>query len=113
MNLNPYLLSTRTSATRVFASFNYISSTKRNFGRMASKASLERAEDFVSFLNASPTPYHAVASAKQRLEKAGFKQIKVCNSLSAELTIYVANSALPDRNAIHGTQLSTPAASTT
>jgi len=43
------------------------------------KASLKRAEDFVEFLNASPTPFHAVHTAKQRLEKASFKQIKVCN----------------------------------
>ena len=41
-------------------------------------ASLKRAEDFTDFLNASPTPFHAVHTAKQRLEKAGFKQIKVC-----------------------------------
>ncbi|EMC91114.1 hypothetical protein BAUCODRAFT_80469 [Baudoinia panamericana UAMH 10762] len=43
---------------------------------MASKASLRRAEDFVDFLNASPTPFHAVRSAKLRLEKAGFQAIK-------------------------------------
>lgn len=43
---------------------------------MASKASLKHAEDFLQFVNASPTPFHAVHSAKQRLEKAGFKQIK-------------------------------------
>jgi hypothetical protein len=52
--------------------------TLRHFGRMSvGKASLKRAEDFVEFLNASPTPFHAVHTAKQRLEKAGFKQIKV------------------------------------
>jgi hypothetical protein len=51
----------------------------RNFGRMAGKASLKRANDFTDFLNASPTPFHAVQSAKLRLEKAGFKQIKVCD----------------------------------
>jgi aspartyl aminopeptidase len=45
---------------------------------MAGSASLDRANDFVSFLNDSPTPFHAVHSAKLRLEKAGFKQIKVC-----------------------------------
>lgn len=44
---------------------------------MVSKASLKRAEDFTDFLNASPTPFHAVQSSKLRLEKAGFKQIKV------------------------------------
>ncbi|KZM19867.1 aminopeptidase [Ascochyta rabiei] len=43
---------------------------------MAAKPSLQAAEDFLSFVNASPTPFHAVRSAKERLEKAGFKQIK-------------------------------------
>ncbi|KAL8999466.1 MAG: hypothetical protein Q9169_001671 [Polycauliona sp. 2 TL-2023] len=36
----------------------------------------EPAHDFISFLNASPTPFHAVHSAKQRLLKAGFDEIK-------------------------------------
>lgn len=52
---------------------------------MAGKASLKRAEDFTDFLNASPTPFHAVHSAKLRLEKAGFKQIKVCHSVNGYL----------------------------
>ncbi|OAL06213.1 peptidase M18, aminopeptidase I [Phaeosphaeriaceae sp. SRC1lsM3a] len=43
---------------------------------MSTKPSLAAAEDFLSFVNASPTPFHAVKSAKERLEKAGFKQIK-------------------------------------
>ncbi|MGV9882707.1 M18 family aminopeptidase [Streptomyces sp. NPDC003006] len=33
-------------------------------------------EDLMSFLAASPTPYHAVASAAERLEKAGFRQVE-------------------------------------
>jgi hypothetical protein len=55
----------------------YTTTGRRSFSRMVSKASLKRAEDFTEFLNASPTPFHAVHSAKLRLEKAGFKQIKV------------------------------------
>lgn len=47
--------------------------------------SIRRAEDFLSFVNASPTPFHAVASAKQRLEKAGFKLIKERESWSSTL----------------------------
>ena len=35
------------------------------------------AKDFVSFVNASPTPFHAVKSVKERLAKAGFQAIKV------------------------------------
>ncbi|MFF7330401.1 M18 family aminopeptidase [Streptomyces sp. NPDC090306] len=32
-------------------------------------------DDLMSFLTASPSPYHAVASAAERLEKAGFRQL--------------------------------------
>ncbi|GAA2384590.1 M18 family aminopeptidase [Streptomyces glaucosporus] len=32
-------------------------------------------DDLVSFIQASPTPYHAVASAAERLEKAGFRRV--------------------------------------
>jgi aspartyl aminopeptidase len=40
-------------------------------------ASVQAAEDFLAFVDASPTPFHAVRSAKEKLEKAGFKHIKV------------------------------------
>ncbi|KAF2154614.1 aspartyl aminopeptidase [Myriangium duriaei CBS 260.36] len=43
---------------------------------MAFKASSKPAEDFLEYINASPTPYHAVHEAKARLDKAGYKQIK-------------------------------------
>ncbi|PKS10212.1 hypothetical protein jhhlp_001962 [Lomentospora prolificans] len=39
-------------------------------------SSLDVAKDFVRFVNDSPTPYHAVASAAARLQKAGFVHIK-------------------------------------
>lgn len=32
-------------------------------------------DDLMSFLAASPTPYHAVANTAERLEKAGFRQV--------------------------------------
>ncbi|QKW07684.1 M18 family aminopeptidase [Streptomyces sp. NA04227] len=35
----------------------------------------EHTDDLMSFLAASPTPYHAVANAAERLEKAGFRQV--------------------------------------
>ena len=35
------------------------------------------ANDFLDFVNASPTPYHAVKSIKERLTSVGFKEIKV------------------------------------
>ncbi|MGC5346267.1 M18 family aminopeptidase [Streptomyces sp. DT24] len=34
------------------------------------------ADDLLSFIRASPSPYHAVASAAQRLEKAGFRELR-------------------------------------
>ncbi|KAH0350957.1 peptidase M18, aminopeptidase I, partial [Aureobasidium melanogenum] len=43
---------------------------------MANKASLKPAEDFIEFVNASPTPFHAVYTASQRLEAAGYTKIK-------------------------------------
>ncbi|KAL1961773.1 hypothetical protein VTN77DRAFT_1060 [Rasamsonia byssochlamydoides] len=36
----------------------------------------QAALDFLSFVNASPTPFHAVKSAKELLSQAGFKEIK-------------------------------------
>nr|WSW67051.1 M18 family aminopeptidase [Streptomyces sp. NBC_00995] len=33
-------------------------------------------DDLLSFIRASPSPYHAVASAAQRLEKAGFRELR-------------------------------------
>ncbi|ANW19172.1 M18 family aminopeptidase [Streptomyces clavuligerus] len=33
-------------------------------------------DDLMTFLAASPSPYHAVATAAQRLEKAGFRQVR-------------------------------------
>lgn len=44
---------------------------------------LEAAEDFLTFVNASPTPFHAVQSAKTRLEKAGFEPIRERDSWSS------------------------------
>merc|ERR1712000_724094 len=41
--------------------------------------------DFVDFVNASPTPYHAVQSASQRLEAAGFTLIHERNSWASTL----------------------------
>ena len=35
------------------------------------------ANDFLDFVNASPTPFHAVKSVKERLTAAGFKEIRV------------------------------------
>ncbi|KAG9246263.1 aspartyl aminopeptidase-like protein [Calycina marina] len=44
-----------------------------------------KAHDFIDFVNDSPTPYHAVHSAVQRLKKAGFEEIKERDSWSSTL----------------------------
>ncbi|KAH8895171.1 peptidase M18, aminopeptidase I [Thozetella sp. PMI_491] len=43
------------------------------------------ASDFIDFVNASPTPYHAVATASGLLEKAGFSNIKERDNWSSAL----------------------------
>ncbi|TQB74777.1 hypothetical protein MPDQ_004219 [Monascus purpureus] len=43
---------------------------------MASIDRKQPARDFLSFVNASPTPFHAVQSAKDLLVRAGFQEIK-------------------------------------
>ncbi|KAI9668705.1 MAG: hypothetical protein M1829_005318 [Trizodia sp. TS-e1964] len=45
----------------------------------------ESAKDFLLFVNASPTPFHAVDSIQNRLSKAGFKEIKERNSWALDL----------------------------
>ena len=35
----------------------------------------EAAHKLLDFVNASPTPYHAVRAASARLEKAGFQKV--------------------------------------
>ncbi|EXJ63109.1 aspartyl aminopeptidase [Cladophialophora yegresii CBS 114405] len=43
------------------------------------------ASDFLDFVNASPTPFHAVKSIKERLTSVGFKQISEKTSWSSAL----------------------------
>ncbi|PWI41261.1 M18 family aminopeptidase [Streptomyces sp. ICBB 8177] len=40
-------------------------------------------DDLMAFVSASPTPYHAVASAAERLEKAGFRQVEETDAWDA------------------------------
>ena len=44
---------------------------------MLNQAGPEAALKFLTFVNASPTPFHAVHNAALRLEKAGFKKVVV------------------------------------
>jgi aspartyl aminopeptidase len=41
-------------------------------------------DDLMSFLAAGPSPYHAVANAAERLEKAGFRQVSETDAWDAE-----------------------------
>ncbi|KAF4974103.1 hypothetical protein F66182_17675, partial [Fusarium sp. NRRL 66182] len=45
----------------------------------------QAALDFLSFVNASPTPFHAVKSSKELLTAAGFEPIKEKDSWSSTL----------------------------
>jgi aspartyl aminopeptidase len=44
-------------------------------GGMSTETDCTHSDDLIAFLTASPTPYHAVAEAARRLEKAGFTQL--------------------------------------
>ncbi|RVX69326.1 Aspartyl aminopeptidase [Exophiala mesophila] len=44
------------------------------------------ANDFLDFVNASPTPFHAVKSVKERLTKVGFKEIKEKDSWASTIS---------------------------
>ncbi|KAF2141939.1 uncharacterized protein K452DRAFT_318288 [Aplosporella prunicola CBS 121167] len=57
----------------------------RNSSSNMAPPTLQHANDFLDFVNASPTPFHATDSAKQRLEKAGFTQIKERDPWSSTL----------------------------
>lgn len=43
--------------------------------KLASSTTLSAANAFLNYVNASPTPFHAVHNASLRLEKAGFKRV--------------------------------------
>jgi aspartyl aminopeptidase len=41
-------------------------------------------DDLIAFLGSCPTPYHAVANAAERLEKAGFRQVEETDAWDAQ-----------------------------
>lgn len=44
---------------------------------MAASQIQQAAVSLLDFINSSPTPFHAVRTAKEQLSKAGFQEIKV------------------------------------
>lgn len=42
---------------------------------MSAQTRLHAANAFVHYVNASPTPFHAVAVAAERLENSGFRKV--------------------------------------
>ena len=65
------LLSLRKSGIRLFST------------QMATNNETKRAaNEFISFVNASPTPFHAVKAVKEKLAKAGFHEIKVSYAMN-------------------------------
>ena len=69
------------------------------------------AKDFLSFVNASPTPFHAVKGVKARLAEAGFQELKV-SKLMKWLLLYNANT-LSERRENLGHQAAFQAGNTT
>lgn len=57
--------------------FGLIARRSFSTSKMASVNVKTAANDFLGFVNASPTPFHAVKSVKERLAAAGFEEIKV------------------------------------
>ena len=56
--------------------FSSDSGLKNFFRSMTQMSSPEAAKRFISFINASPTPFHAIQNAAIRLEKAGFTKVR-------------------------------------
>jgi hypothetical protein len=63
--------------SRLLAISQQLASRRAYSTAMAPITTKMAANDFLDFVNASPTPYHAVKSVKERLSSAGFKEIKV------------------------------------
>lgn len=56
---------------------------RRSHSTMATVTTKMAANDFLDFVNASPSPFHAVKSVKQRLVAADFKEIREKDSWSS------------------------------
>jgi hypothetical protein len=59
----------------------------RLYATMAAPKTQQAAVSFLDFVNSSPSPFHAVRTAKEQLSKAGFQEIKVNCNLPATVPI--------------------------
>lgn len=69
-------------------------------------------DELIAYLTASPSPYHAVANAADRLEKAGFRRAAETDAWSGEaggryvirggalVAWHVPGGATPDRKSV-------------
>ena len=55
---------------------------------MTQRAGPEAAHKLLDFVNASPTPFHAVRAASARLEKAGFQKVRECQRVGVQQTTH-------------------------
>lgn len=80
MSRNSITATTSSSLLKLPRSYTYATMASTQ------KAAIAKANDFLDFVNASPTPFHAVQSSIQRLEAAGFKPIKERDSWATTVT---------------------------
>lgn len=55
---------------------------------------MQAAQGFLDFVNASPSPFHAVATAAKRLERCGFQKV---NTVSSEIQVVSHRSSAAQR----------------
>lgn len=67
-------------------------------GQMANTNNpLESARRFLAFVNASPTPFHAVHNASLRLEQAGFHKVSSTINILSSVFKQESNQAKRER----------------
>ena len=79
---------------------------------MAASSQYAAAQRFIKFVNASPTPYHAVKNAARRLEEAGFSKLLESednwdSALKNGGRFYFARLVFTNHMQLHDTQVDT------
>jgi aspartyl aminopeptidase len=62
------------------------------------KQGLNHAQEFINFVNSSPTPYHAVSSVKNQLELVGFVELHERSNWANEFQLYNGGKYFVTRN---------------